>query len=204
MIVFRYSKTGGAEFISHLDTLRHLNKTFVRAEMPVKASQGFHPHLLVYMSSPIGVGQTSYAEYCTVDVDMPTDEFVRAFNEFSPRGLRCISAVRVEKNPNLASIIGRAKYEITGINKFEVTEILSLESFTVTDKRGREKQVREKIYKLWFEGDTLYAELAAGNDCLRADVLADKLKELYGTCGNVCVCKLESYLSNGEDVESIL
>ena len=125
MIVFRYTKTDGAEFISHLDTLRHLNKTFLRGNVGVKMSQGFHPHMLIFMSSPIGVGLKSAAEYCTVDTDMSPDEFREAFNRASPKGIKCIEAYYTPKNINLASVITRARYYIEGLNGFDAGEILS-------------------------------------------------------------------------------
>ena len=110
MIAFRYTKTGGAEFISHLDTLRHLNKTFKRAGIDVKMSQGFHPHMLVYMSSPIAVGLTSYAEYCAVEADIPAVQFIEKFNAASPKGIKCVAAFNVDKNPNFASCIDRTLF----------------------------------------------------------------------------------------------
>lgn len=61
MLVIRYSKRDGAEFISHLDTLRHLQKIFIRGKIPVKYSQGYNPHMLLYMSAPLGVGIKSNA-----------------------------------------------------------------------------------------------------------------------------------------------
>ncbi|MBQ7642830.1 MAG: DUF2344 domain-containing protein, partial [Clostridia bacterium] len=64
MILFRYTKTDGAEYISHLDLLRHLGRTFTRAGIKVGYSQGYHPHKLIYMSAPIGVGMKSLSEYC--------------------------------------------------------------------------------------------------------------------------------------------
>ena len=90
MLVIRYSKRDGAEFISHLDTLRHLQKIFIRAKIPVKYSQGYNPHMLLYMSAPLGVGITSEAEYLVAETDYPAEEFIKAFNATAPSGIKCL------------------------------------------------------------------------------------------------------------------
>ncbi|MBP5308978.1 MAG: DUF2344 domain-containing protein [Clostridia bacterium] len=203
MIVFRYTKTEGAEFISHLDTLRHLNKTFIRANIAVKTSQGFHPHMLVFMSSPIGVGLKSLAEYCTVDTDTSPEEFYTAFNAASPKGIKCVGAYYSEKNVNLASVITSAKYIIGGVNAFNAEEVLKAERFFVVNKRGEEKEVRDKIISVVPVENGIEAVLAAGNASLRPDVFASALKERYGG-GHVKIIKTEAYIEGGKSVESLL
>ena len=211
MIVFRYRKTDGAEFISHLDTLRHLNKTFVRAGILVKKSAGFHPHPLVYMSSPIGVGLVSYAEYCSVDTDVSPDEFKKLFNEFSPRGIKCERAFYTVKNVNLAAVINRAEYEIFGVNEFEPQDVLGRKEFFITDKRGNEKEVRNKIYSIAKEkrdcpggsGEAyLKVLIEAGNNALRPDCFAEKLVSLYGG-SHVSIIKRKAFVAE-EDVDDYL
>ena len=88
MLVVRYSKTDGAEFISHLDTLRHIQKTIVRAELPVAYSKGFNPHMQIFMSSPIALGLASFAEYFFIESDADPEVFKREFTRCSPKGLR--------------------------------------------------------------------------------------------------------------------
>lgn len=203
MIAFKYSKTQGAEFISHLDTLRHLNKTFKRAGFAVKLSQGFHPHMLVYMSSPIGVGLISHAEYCTVDVDMPAGEFMQGFNSCSPKGIKCLEAYEVEKNPNFAAVITRARYFIKGLNNVNAGEVMAMQSFTVADKKGEPKEVREKIYSFVPRDDGYEAVLAAGNNALRPDAFVKALAEIYGEA-DVEIVKEESYVEDGRTVAELL
>ena len=203
MIAFKYSKLDGAELISHLDTLRHLNKTFKRAGFKVKLSQGFHPHMLVYMSSPIGVGLKSYAEYCTVEVDIGAEEFKQAFNECSPKGIKCIDAYVVEKNPNFASVITSARYYIEGLVGVNADEVMAMQSFTVTDKKGQPKEVREKIYSFRQRGNGYEAVLAAGNNALRPDAFVKTLLETYGEA-EVEIIKEESFILDGQEVSSLV
>ena len=40
----RFSKTGRAIWLSHLDLMRTMQRAFLRAEYPLKYSEGFNPH----------------------------------------------------------------------------------------------------------------------------------------------------------------
>ena len=181
MIAIKYSKLNGAEFIPHLDTMRHFQKTMRRMEIPVNYSKGFNPHMLIYMSSPIPLGLKSESEFCVIDTDFKCDDFIQKFNENSPKGIRCKECYYLDFKPNVAADITSAVYEIVGVNYFDVNEVLSSTEFMVFDKRkGEEINSREKIKELYFEEDKLYARLDFGNVTLRPDYLIKKLVELYG------------------------
>jgi radical SAM-linked protein len=180
MILFKYTKTDGAEYISHLDMIRHIGRTLKRAAIDVNLSEGFNKHSRIYLSAPIGVGLKSLSEFCTVETDFDAEKFAERFNEFSPKGIKCVSAVFVEKNPNIAGIITSAEYEITGINYFNENEILDKESIIITDKRGKIKDIRDKIIDIKQKDGILYAKLKFGNDNLRADLFAEMLLNIYG------------------------
>ncbi|MBE5744086.1 MAG: DUF2344 domain-containing protein [Clostridiales bacterium] len=204
MILIRYSKLNGAEFIPHLDTLRHFTKTIRRMGIPINYSQGFNPHMLVYMSSPIALGLKSESEYCLFDTDFNGDDFLERFNNASLKGIKCQAVYKTDKKINVASDITSALYEIKGINYFDVNEILSDAEFSVFDKRaGVEKVVRDRINKLYFEGDVLYAELKFGNVTLRSDYLVEKLMALYGG-DHPTVIKKEAYFLDGLTIDNYL
>ena len=40
----KFSKTGRAVYISHLDLMRTITRAFMRSEIPLKYSEGFNPH----------------------------------------------------------------------------------------------------------------------------------------------------------------
>lgn len=180
MLVFRYSKSGGAEFISHLDTLRHLQKILIRAKIPVEYSKGYNPHMLVYLSAPLGVGITSLAEYCAVETNFPAEKFIDLFNENAPLGFRCTAALNTDKKVNLQAMMDSAEYLIKGVNRFDVKEVLDKTAFYATDKRGEVKDVRDRILDLKWCDNGLIALLSFGNSTLRPDVMGDALIEEYG------------------------
>ena len=114
MILIRYSKLNGGEFIPHLDTLRHLTKILRRANISVNYSKGFNPHTLIYMSSPIALGLKSSSEYCFIDTLEDSENFKEKFNLNAPKGIRCEEVWKTDKKVKIASDITKATYEITG------------------------------------------------------------------------------------------
>ncbi len=180
MILIEYSKLNGGQFIPHLDMLKHLTKIFRRMGVNVKYSQGFNPHILIYMSSPIALGLKSLSEFCLVDTDDNIKDFKEKFNLASPKGIKCENVFETYGKVKVASDITSALYEIRGLNKFDVNEVLNAETFTIIDKKGELKEVKDKILSLYFEGDVLYAKLKFGNDTLRPDYLSNRLAEIYG------------------------
>lgn len=180
MILIRYSKLNGAEFIPHLDMLKHLAKILRRADIKLNYSKGFNPHVLMFMSSPIALGLKTESEYCLIDALESSEGFKERFNKCSPKGIKCEAVYETEKKINVASDIIFADYEIEGIPYFDVNEILSKNEFFVVDKKQNERQVRDKIVSLKFDKNKLIARLKFGNETLRPDYLVNKLKEIYG------------------------
>ena len=55
----RFSKTGDAVWISHLDLMRALQRGFRRAGIELKHSQGYSPHPMLSIALPLSVGVSS-------------------------------------------------------------------------------------------------------------------------------------------------
>lgn len=179
MIAFRYTKKDGGEFISHLDLLRHVDRTCRRAGIEIKRSEAVNKHPKIYLSAPLGVGIASEAEYCTIDTDFDGD-FKEVFNAHSPLGIKCISYIHTEKNINVAFIVNANGFLVDGIAPFDPDEILKAETLVLTDKRGRTKDVRSSILALERRGEQTYMKLKTGEATLRPDVLGEYLASVYG------------------------
>lgn len=199
MILFKFTKTGGAEFLAHLDILRHIGRTMRRAGIKVAFSQGYNPHMLVYMSAPMGIGIPSLAEYCQIDTDEEPESFVQKFNEYAPNGLTCVGAWKTQGKVGVASDIVKAEYKIAGINRFNEQDLLNLQEFVITKKDGSYKNVRELIYSVEWEGDTLRAVIGFGNG-LRIEKFTEKLVELYGG-GEITAVKTRGLNKDSKDFE---
>lgn len=179
MIAFKYTKTDGAEYLSHLDLLRHIDRTLKRAGMTVKTSEGFNPHPKIFMNNPLGLGIKSVAEFCAADTVYEGD-FAAAFNRFSPKGIKCLGFKEVDKNPNYACSIDKCGYLASGIERFDAADILGRTSMTVTDLRGRSVDILPRIHCLEWRGEQLYFVLGCGQNNLRPDLFCNILEKEYG------------------------
>ena len=56
----RFSKTGQAKYISHLDINRVFARTFARAGVKIWFTEGFNPHPYMSFSLPLSLGVESY------------------------------------------------------------------------------------------------------------------------------------------------
>lgn len=69
----RFSKKGKAIYISHLDLMRTLQRSFLRAGYPLKYSEGFNPHPVISILLPLGVGCSSECELMDFQLTEETD-----------------------------------------------------------------------------------------------------------------------------------
>ena len=180
MLVLKYEKTGRACFISHIDLLKHTARTIRRAEIPVKFSQGYSPHALVFFSAPLALGVSSNAEYLALDVDMPKEELFKRYNAACQEGLKASKVFECEKNPNLQGKIVACDYlfptaykNIDISNGFEISYTRKGEVIT--------EEVSKKIYAIFEKDGKLVMRLATGNTNLRPDRLLETLNAMLGT-----------------------
>lgn len=179
MIAFKYTKTDCAEFLSHLDLLRHVYRTLRRAQIPVAMSEGYHAHARIFLNNPLPVGVRSVAEYGAIDTPFISD-FGERFNSFSPEGVKCLDFISVDKNPSYASSIERCTYVATGLAPFDTEEILSERAIEIVDMRGRRVDIRPRIYAVEWQDGRLTFTLGCGNENLRPDLFCSYLSERFG------------------------
>lgn len=198
MIAFRYTKKDGAEYLSHLDLLRHIYRTLRRAGIPVAYSQGFHRHPRIFLNNPLGTGIKSVAEYATIESDFSGD-FMSAFNAHSPAGIKCLAWKRVEQNQNYANCIVGCTYSAEGIAPFDISALLAGECIPVTDTRGRQVDIRPRIYAVERQGERLVFTLGCGENNLRPDLFCAYLCQRYGGRA-VNIIKTAATVSGGQFV----
>ncbi len=103
--VFRYrlvfTKLGAAAMTSQLDLARVLPRTFRRANLNLKYSEGFSPKALLSYGPALPLGVSSLCEvvdvYALENVD--PDELVDRFNAVSDEGLLAVRAALIESGP---------------------------------------------------------------------------------------------------------
>lgn len=93
-----YSQGDEVRFISHLDFLRTIVRTFRRAGLPVKYSEGFNPHMVMTIGLPLSVGTTSCCDCLEVElteeIDFPS--VIEKLNSCTPPGIKILSIRNAE------------------------------------------------------------------------------------------------------------
>ena len=194
MISFKYTKTDGAEFISHLDTLRHIDRTLRRAGIELKKSEGFNKHPKIFMNNPLATGVKSFAEYCSIDTDFE-GAFGELFNKFSPRGIKCLKWQYAANNGNYANTIVRCGYICEGLDNVDCGAVSAEKEIIITDFRNRSVDIRPRIFELEKKDGGLYFVLGCGENNLRPDLFCAYLEQRFGgSAANIT--KLESFGEN--------
>ena len=95
----RFSKTGRAKYISHLDLMATMRRALIRAGVELKYSEGFNPHPYMSIALPLSVGSSSICELMDIGVaaDATPDDLPQTINKVMPEGLAVIEAYRPER-----------------------------------------------------------------------------------------------------------
>lgn len=180
---FCFEKRGTAAYISHLDLMKALQRSFVRAGIPVKYSQGFNPHIEMSILVPLSTGYETVCDLCDLELvcDAMPEGFVRRMNEALPEGMRVLFAGEADRPVREVAFCA---YEIA-LPAGDTQAMAQLFAQPVTlekrSKRGRrEVDLRDYIRQLAFaaEGEKTLCRcvLAAGNDPLNPMYLTQALK----------------------------
>ena len=195
MIVIKFEKTGGVAYIAHLDLMRSFTLALRRANIEVKYSEGFNPHILIFFSSPLSVGLQSRAEYVCIETLESAKDVIKKLSATLPQGIGIISAEKRDINPNYAAILAAAEYEIeldSAANlKQALQDIMASDSYSMeftklikNDRRGRsetkEKDIRNRILQLTGSGKKYKMLLLCGNFNLRPDKLLENILKTQG------------------------
>lgn len=180
-----FKKEGRAAYISHLDTMRTLQRAIARAGISAKHTEGFNPHAYISIALPLSLGYTSECEMMDFIVldDMPGFDIVARLNRALPEG---ISAISVYEDAAKVREIACAEYRVelfydNGVpsdagEKIKVLFSSAPVNIMKKSKRGeREVDITPLIRKLSMETaeDKLIvnAYLAAGNESLNPELL---------------------------------
>lgn len=175
LIRAKFAKLKTIRYISHLDLMNILRRTFRRAELPVVYSQGFNPHQKLALGHPLAVGLTGEGEYfdLELEVEIPEEEFVRLVNAKLPPGLRVLEAREVNSDVNsLMAVLDTARYQINfeiDLSEKEGEEILNdlLKQTEIKILRKRRKKkdrmidIRPLLYDVKIMNDGLWEFVVA-------------------------------------------
>ena len=128
MLRLRFTKTGNAIWISHLDLMRLLGRAFRRAGLMLKHSQGYSPHPELSIVMPLSVGVSSVCELADFELEegcsVPSAEIAARMNPVLPEGIRVMESYEGgQKAGKLAWLRARLtlEYQATG-NRQQATD----------------------------------------------------------------------------------
>lgn len=218
----KFTKDSSIKFVSHLDLMRTIQRIIRRAELPVKYSQGFNPHMNLSIAQPLSVGVYSSGEYMDIELleVISTEEFIERFNSCAPSGIRAIDAITIEfipntkKAPQAMAALDAASYKIK--IKYNDVEFLGKEIKTLLSKDNWEIVKRSKkgekltnikplVKKFDYEvGETLLyinCVIACGSkENLSSELLSDFIKENTSNSNELAfvdVERIECFMEKG-------
>src|SRR5660397_187267 len=68
-LIVKYKKVDRLKFISHLDTIRLLQRAIRRAEIKILYSQGYNPHPKFSFAMPLSLGLETYGDYIEIELE---------------------------------------------------------------------------------------------------------------------------------------
>ncbi len=94
-----FAKEGRARFISHLDLMRTFQRAFVRADIPIKHTEGFNPHPFISIALPLSLGFSSRCEILEFGLLPGVDraQVPARLNAALPEGLRVLECYAGER-----------------------------------------------------------------------------------------------------------
>ena len=189
-----FSKSGRACYISHLDLMRTFQRAFLRAEIPIRNTEGFNPHAFVSIALPLSVGYSSDCELLDfVLLDGVAKEKVPArLNAVLPEGitiLQCYDGAQSVKKLTWLDWTVSMEYDggVPAEAKAKLEELLSRDSVIIQKKSKKAKSgftevdIIPRIKSFSLEEDagtlTLRAVLSAQNPGLNPELVMSAFRE---------------------------
>jgi len=89
---------GDLRFASHHDMMRVIERTLLRADLPLKYSQGFSPRAILSLAFPRPVGVAADRDLLVLSLESPMlrQDLLDVSNRCCPEGLKFSDAIRLE------------------------------------------------------------------------------------------------------------
>ncbi len=203
-----FEKTGRAIWMSHLDTMRLMQRAFRRAGVVLHHSQGYTPHAYVSMLLPLSVGTESVCEIMEYELDADIVIRPEDMNAVLPEGV-CVREVyesgRKAKYLTQLDVTMTLQFDAEAPTAQDVGALFSRETLLVEKrtKRGMEEaDIRPLIFRVELREEQqaicLSARIAAQNPSLNPMLLASAV-ERYLKMPTLVTCRrLEVYDAEGE------
>lgn len=93
----RFSKTDDMRFLSHHDLMRLLERLCRRANLPLRATEGFNPKAKITFASALGLGIIGHEEVVEIELDgdFSADSIIDKLSPLVPKGFRFLRGMSV-------------------------------------------------------------------------------------------------------------
>ncbi len=161
-----FDRIGDMKYISHLDTIRFLERLFKKTGITIKHSEGFTPRPKLSFGNPVSLGDETYNELMDAEIisELSNEQILELLNSNSLKGFKFHEIYDVPKKSGIANDFDILIYEIEG----NVADIDALENLLNCDeiieirgKKGKtqERNLKEKIGDFKRIGNKIFLEL---------------------------------------------
>ncbi|MBE6985065.1 MAG: DUF2344 domain-containing protein [Ruminococcaceae bacterium] len=205
-----FEKKGTAIWMSHLDTMRLMQRAFRRAGVLLHHSQGYTPHAYVSMLLPLSVGVESECEIMEYELDAELTITPQEMNAVLPEGVRVLNVYEsARKGKELTHLRAQLKlhYDHEAPCAIEIEELLS-KTELIVEKRTKRGVDNVDIRPLVKEVRITAAQneiildciVCAQNPSLNPMLLPSAIERYLPThrADFVTCCRMEIYDAQGE------
>lgn len=190
----RFSKTGRAKYISHLDLMHTMQRAMARCNMPIWFTEGFNQHAYVSVALPLSTGYSG--EYEFLDFNFLTETVpenaVQMINNVFPEGLSAQEIYALSDGGMKIANIAWSEYRITWGFENEipqdfikdVTELFAKDDIQILkrSKRGEKMVNMKELMKtpeISEKDSTVICKVitGAGNNNMSPEYLTRAIKE---------------------------
>ncbi len=187
-----FEKTDRAVYISLLDLMRTMQRAFLRAQLPLKYSEGFNPHAQISFALPLSVGASSICELMDFSLReyVEPSEILFRLNRSLPEGIKVLEVYSWErkfKEIKWLDIDGVFEYDDRKADEIlpELCDFFERDSLVITKKTKSgmgESDIAPAIRSISFEvsGNNILfkALISAQEPTLNPEHLVTALKQL--------------------------
>jgi radical SAM family uncharacterized protein/radical SAM-linked protein len=142
----RFRKRGRMATLGHLELVTLFTRSVRRAGIPIRYSQGFHPHPKFSFAGALSLGVESDAEYVDLEIapGFGAERVMETLNGVLPEGLEVVEAAALPPSaPSLSVVIEASRYRVTLPKAREdlpaqAARFMSSASFPILRRKERE------------------------------------------------------------------
>ena len=188
----RFSKTGRAIYISHLDLMATMQRAFSRAGSRLQYSEGFNPRPQISIALPLSVGTASLCELMDFRLleEVDITSLAARLNATMPEGITVQEIYEpTRKNAELKwlAVDGLFEYDDRQVDiiQKQLAAFFARPSIVIEKKTKRgfgeadiRPAIREIAFTAWEDGVHVSAVLSAQSPTLNPDLLPAALRAL--------------------------